>query len=69
MKEQVRTMDHFAGLFGNRRSEPVVAVSERTDTDSGEHVEILATLRVVDSYSLPAHQNDRRAPVGLHNVL
>src|SRR5688500_34283 len=61
-------MDHLARLLGDRVSQTLVAMAERTDPDTGKQVEILAPLDVEHAHTLPAHQHDRRAVVGLDDV-
>ena len=62
-------MDHLARLLGDGVGQALVAVAERADADAGEQVEILAALVVVHTHTLAAHQHDRRAAVGLNDVL
>ncbi len=69
VKEQVRAVDHLARLLGDGVGEPLVTVAEGPHADAGEQVEILTALGVVHAHTLAADQHNRRALVGLDDVL
>src|SRR5215213_2443894 len=62
-------MNHLARLIGDGGREPFVTMAERANSDAGEQIEILTPFRVEHAHALAAHQHDRRAAVGLDDVL
>src|SRR2546425_8902169 len=69
MEEQIRAVDHLARLISDGGRQPFVPMSKRADTDACEQVEIFAAVLIEHAHTLAAHEHDRRASVGLHDVL
>ena len=44
-------------------------MSKRADTDAREQVQIFAAVLVEHAHTLAAHEHDRRASIGLHDIL
>ena len=66
--EQVRAVDDAADLLGERAHEARVVVAERVHRDAGERIEVLLAGLVPQPHALAAHERDRLAGVGVHDM-
>ncbi len=63
MVEQVRTVQQRAGLIGEGAGEPGMSMTERRHADTGDQVQIFASLRIVKVHTLTADDDDWGAAV------
>ena len=62
-------MKQLLSLFTDRARESRVRMSQCSDADAREQVDVLSALRVYDARPLATDENDRQALVHLQNVL
>ena len=62
-------MHELRRLLADRGDDGRVAVAERVDRQAALEVEVLGALGVPQPRALAAHERDRRARVGRHEVL
>jgi hypothetical protein len=66
---EVRDVQQCRRLVGDRGRDLGMGVAERRDREPGEEVEVLLAVGVPEVGARAAHERDRQATVGLHDVL
>jgi hypothetical protein len=66
--EEIRTVNQGLGLVGDRGGQTWIGMSQCGNANTGDEVEVLAALRIVDKDALAADEHDWCSPIGGNNV-
>src|ERR1700691_3713625 len=68
MMKEVRYVHRARRLAPHHAHQSRMRVSERIHRDAAEEIQILSPVLIVEVATLPADEDQRRAPIGIHHV-